>query len=48
MKKVDLQKDGFDPSLMKGDKLYYLDLKQGYLPLGSEEYEKICNGQIRL
>ncbi|CAG5056666.1 unnamed protein product [Parnassius apollo] len=49
MKKIDLQKEGFDPSLVKNDKLYYLDLKQGrYLPLGAEEYEKICNGQIRL
>ncbi|XP_072936362.1 long-chain fatty acid transport protein 4-like [Epargyreus clarus] len=49
MKKVDLQKEGFDPSLVKNDKLYYLDLKQGrYLPLGPEEYEKINNGQIRL
>ncbi|CAK1603335.1 unnamed protein product [Parnassius mnemosyne] len=49
MKKIDLQKEGFDPSLVKNDRLYYLDLKQGrYLPLGAEEYEKICNGQIRL
>lgn len=49
MKKTDLQKEGFDPNLVKGDKLYYLDLKLiKYLPLGLEEYEKIINGQIRL
>ncbi|XP_068620914.1 long-chain fatty acid transport protein 4-like [Battus philenor] len=49
MKKIDLQKESFDPSLVKNDKLYYLDLKQGrYLPLGAAEYEKISNGQIRL
>ncbi|XP_045542793.1 long-chain fatty acid transport protein 4 [Papilio machaon] len=49
MKKIDLQKEGFDPSLVKNDKLYYLDLKQGrYLPLGADEYEKIGNGKIRL
>ncbi|XP_041977078.1 long-chain fatty acid transport protein 4-like [Aricia agestis] len=49
MKKTDLQKEGYNPSLAKNDKLYYLDLKQGlYLPLGVEEYDKIMNGQIRL
>ncbi|XP_049872890.1 long-chain fatty acid transport protein 4-like [Pectinophora gossypiella] len=49
MKKTDLQKEGFDPSLVKKDKLYYLDLKQGkYLPLGPEEYKKIESGLIRL
>ncbi|XP_047544879.1 long-chain fatty acid transport protein 4-like isoform X1 [Vanessa atalanta] len=49
MKKTDLQREGFNPSLVKDDKLYYLDLKQGkYLPLGSEEYEKILKGTIRL
>lgn len=48
MKKVDLQKEGFDPSAMT-DKLYYLDLKLGkYLPLCPEEYQKIVTGQIRL
>lgn len=49
MKKTDLQKEGFDPNLAKGDKLYYLDLKlTKYLPLRLEEYENINNGQIRL
>ncbi|XP_037297680.1 long-chain fatty acid transport protein 4 [Manduca sexta] len=49
MKKTDLQKEGFDPSLVKNDKLYYLDLKQGrYQPLGPEEYKKILSGDIRI
>ncbi|CAH2238077.1 long-chain fatty acid transport protein 1-like [Pararge aegeria] len=49
MKKTDLQKEGFDPSMVKGDKLYYLDLKNGkYLSLGPEEFQRISNGQIRL
>ncbi|KAG7311656.1 hypothetical protein JYU34_002710 [Plutella xylostella] len=48
MKKTDLQKEGFDPNIVK-DKLYYLDAKLNrYLPLGPQEYEKINNGQIRL
>lgn len=48
MKKTDLQKEGFDPSVIK-DKLYYLDPKLGkYLPLGPEEYKKINSGEIRL
>lgn len=48
MRKVDLQKEGYNPSLVK-DKLYYADPKTGkYLPLGNEEYEKIMSGQIRL
>ncbi|XP_047987565.1 long-chain fatty acid transport protein 4-like [Leguminivora glycinivorella] len=49
MKKTDLQKEGFDPALVKKDKLYYLDSKLGrYLPLGAEEYEKIVKGLIRI
>ncbi|CAH0404707.1 unnamed protein product [Chilo suppressalis] len=49
MKKVDLQKEGFDPSLVKNDKLYYLEAKTGkYLPLGPNEYEMIVSGKIRL
>ncbi|XP_075992100.1 long-chain fatty acid transport protein 4-like isoform X2 [Anticarsia gemmatalis] len=48
MKKVDLQKEGYNPSLVK-DKLYYMDAKSDkYVPLGNEEYEKIVSGQIRL
>ncbi|XP_028162675.1 long-chain fatty acid transport protein 4-like [Ostrinia nubilalis] len=48
MRKVDLQKEGYDPNKVS-DKLYYLDPKlDKYLPLGLEEYEKIISGQIRL
>lgn len=49
MKKTDLQKESYDPNLVKNDKLYYLDLKLGkYLPLGVEEYNMINSGKIRL
>ncbi|CAB3249823.1 unnamed protein product [Arctia plantaginis] len=48
MKKTDLQKEGYNPSVVK-DKLYYMDPQLGkYVPLGNEEYEKIVSGQIRL
>ncbi|GBP23085.1 Long-chain fatty acid transport protein 1 [Eumeta japonica] len=48
MKKNDLQKEGYNPNIIK-DKLYYLDAKTGkYFSLGSEEYDKINNGHIRL
>ncbi|GBP23086.1 Long-chain fatty acid transport protein 4 [Eumeta japonica] len=48
LRKVDLQKEGFDPSKIK-DNLYYLDVKsEKYLSLGAEEYQKIITGQIRL
>lgn len=49
MKKTDLQKEAFDPKLVKKDKLYYLDLKQNrYVPLNEEVYDKINSGQIRI
>lgn len=48
MRKVDLQKEGYNPAVVK-DKLYYLDAKiDKYVPLGNEEYEKIASGAIRL
>ncbi|XP_038207616.1 long-chain fatty acid transport protein 4-like isoform X1 [Zerene cesonia] len=48
IRKVDLQKEGYNPSILK-DKLYYLDPKLNkYVSLGPEEYEKIMSGQIRL
>ncbi|XP_049872799.1 long-chain fatty acid transport protein 4-like [Pectinophora gossypiella] len=48
LKKVDLQKEGFNPAVVK-DKMYFLDAKQDkYVPLGNEEYEKIMSGAIRL
>ncbi|GFY37647.1 long-chain fatty acid transport protein 1 [Trichonephila inaurata madagascariensis] len=48
LKKVDLQKEGFNPSTIK-DPLYFYDKKQGaYVPLDEETYNSICSGQIRL
>ncbi|CAK1549763.1 unnamed protein product [Leptosia nina] len=48
IRKVDLQKEGFNPSTI-ADKLYYFDPKLNkYVSLGPEEYEKINSGQIRL
>lgn len=48
LRKVDLQKEGYDPNVIK-DKLYYLDPKSNiYVHLGPTEYEKIISGQIRL
>lgn len=48
MRKVDLQKEGFNPAVIK-DKLFYLDAKiDKYVPLGIEEYEKIVSGAIRM
>jgi fatty-acyl-CoA synthase len=47
-RKVDLQRDGFDPGLIN-DALYYRDPKDGhYKALNSDVYENICNGEIRL
>jgi solute carrier family 27 (fatty acid transporter), member 1/4 len=48
MRKVDWQKEGYNPAVLT-DRLYYLDPKlEKYLPLGVEEYEKIISGEIRL
>ncbi|XP_032510576.2 long-chain fatty acid transport protein 4-like [Danaus plexippus] len=48
LRKVDLQKEGYNPNTVR-DKLYYLDPKHNrYMSLGPEEYEKIISGQIRL
>ncbi|XP_050675995.1 long-chain fatty acid transport protein 4-like [Leptidea sinapis] len=48
IRKVDLQKEGYNPSTI-ADKLYYFDPKQNkYVILGSEDYDKIVSGQIRL
>lgn len=49
MKKTELQKEGFNPDKVKNDQLYYLDAKMGkYVPLYSDTYHRICNGEIRL
>lgn len=47
LKKVDLQKDGFNPTVVS-DKLYYLNAKNSeYEPLSAEIYEMILNQEIR-
>jgi solute carrier family 27 fatty acid transporter 1/4 len=46
IKKTVLQKDGFDPSRIK-DKLYFLSGKE-YVPLTSQIYQDIVNGQVRI
>ena len=46
LKKVDLQKDGFDPNKIE-DKIYYLTTKGTYDELNSDIYEQICKGEIR-
>lgn len=47
LKKVDLQKEGFDPSIIS-DKLFYLNSKsQEYDPLTVDVYNKILNHEIR-
>ncbi|XP_014253178.1 long-chain fatty acid transport protein 4-like isoform X1 [Cimex lectularius] len=47
MKKLDLQKEGFDPNVIS-DKLYYLGSSSYYEPLTSEVYENIEKGKIRM
>lgn len=48
LKKVTIQKEGFDPNTIK-DKLYFLDTKQkAYVPLTPDVYEKIVSGEIRI
>lgn len=47
MKKVDLQKEGFNPTEIT-DTLYYLDSSGTYSPLTRDVYEKINSGAIRL
>lgn len=47
LKKIDLQKEGFNPSLVQ-DKLYYLNNKTGaYELLTVDIYDKIINSEIR-
>ncbi|CAL4099735.1 unnamed protein product [Meganyctiphanes norvegica] len=46
LKKVDLQKGGFNPNEIK-DQLYYYDKTQ-YVPLTNEIYEKIAQGKAGL
>jgi solute carrier family 27 fatty acid transporter 1/4 len=47
LKKLDLQKEGFNPGLVQ-DKLYYLNNKSGaYELLTVDLYDKIMNSEIR-
>lgn len=47
LKKLDLQKEGFDPSKIT-DKLFFLNVKTNiYEPLTAEVYQKILNQEIR-
>lgn len=47
LKKLDLQKEGFDPTAVR-DRLYYLTAKGAYEPLTADAYGRICCGDIRL
>lgn len=47
MKKVDLQKEGYNPTEIT-DILYYLDSSGTYTALTRDAYEKIDSGAIRL
>ncbi|CAL4059398.1 unnamed protein product, partial [Meganyctiphanes norvegica] len=47
LKKVDLQKEGFSPSDVS-DKMYYLDPKNGFVPLDNELHQRIVSGEARL
>ncbi|XP_071034549.1 long-chain fatty acid transport protein 1 isoform X3 [Parasteatoda tepidariorum] len=48
LKKFDLQKQGFDPNVIK-DPIFFGDKKSHtYKPLTPETYAAICNGSIRL
>lgn len=46
--KVELRKQGFDPTVVK-DRLYFLDSRQGrYLPLDQAAFDRIQSGQQKL
>ena len=46
IKKTVLQKDGFDPSIIK-DKLFFLSGNE-YVPVTSQIYQDIVNGRVRI
>lgn len=46
LKKLDLQNEGFDPTIID-DRLYYLTSAGKYEPLTKEIYIKINNGEVR-
>lgn len=47
MKKLDLQKEGYNPSEVK-DKLFYMSPSGSYVPLTDDVYTQIETGKIRL
>lgn len=47
MKKLDLQRDGFDPVQIK-DKLYYLNKSEVFECLTEDIYKQMQSGKIRL
>lgn len=48
LKKVDLQKESYDPHIVK-DKLYFFDAKKDtFVPLDINLYDDIHSGKIRL
>ena len=48
LKKTELRKEGFDPTVVK-DQLFYLDARKGcYVPLDQEAYTRIQAGQEKL
>ena len=47
--KVALRNEGADPARVKGeDKLFFLDGKQGYVPLDVDRWAKIATGKAKL
>ncbi|XP_061402933.1 long-chain fatty acid transport protein 4 [Musca vetustissima] len=46
LRKVDLQKEGYDPNVIS-DAMYYQTSKGKYEPLTKEIYDKICNNEMR-
>ena len=47
-RKVELQKEGFDPSAT-GDPLFFFDdAANTYVPLTNDLYERICGGSLRI
>lgn len=46
LKKIDLQKEGFNPNTID-DNLYYMTAGGKYCKLDNDVYERILNGQVR-
>ncbi|KAI9026985.1 hypothetical protein DFJ74DRAFT_662726 [Hyaloraphidium curvatum] len=46
-RKVEMQKDGIDPAVIK-DTLYWYEQGKGYVPFGRKEYQEIVSGKAKL